>query len=75
MKNGELVIDADGHAIERLGQMLERIRGRIRHAALPHLSPFSVSILLEIGRERSPGQAGEAILAEAEDELIAEALT
>jgi ATP-dependent Lhr-like helicase len=61
--------------VARLGQMLERIRGRIRHAALPHLSPFSVSILLEIGRERSPGQAGEAILAEAEDELIAEALT
>jgi ATP-dependent Lhr-like helicase len=61
--------------VARLAQMLARIRGRIRHAALDHLSPFSVPILLEIGKERSPGQAGEMILAEAEDELIAEALT
>jgi ATP-dependent Lhr-like helicase len=61
--------------VARLGQMLARIRGRIRHAPLDHLSPFSVPILLEIGRERSPGGAGEMILAEAEDELIAEALT
>jgi ATP-dependent Lhr-like helicase len=61
--------------VARLAQMLARIRGRIRHAPLDHLSPFSVPILLEIGRERSPGQAGEMILAAAEDELIAEALT
>lgn len=61
--------------VARLAQMLARIRGRIRHAPLDHLSPFSVPILLEIGKERSPGAAGEAILAEAEDELIAEALT
>jgi ATP-dependent Lhr-like helicase len=61
--------------VARLAQMLGRIRGRIRHARLDHLSPFSVPILLEIGRERSPGQAGEMILAQAEEELIAEALT
>jgi ATP-dependent Lhr-like helicase len=61
--------------VARLGQMLERIRGRIRHAPLEHLSPFSVPILLEIGKERSPGHAGETmILSEAEDDLIAEAL-
>jgi ATP-dependent Lhr-like helicase len=60
--------------VARLGQMLERIKGRIRHAALDHLSPFSVPILLEIGKERSPGQAGEMILAEAEEDLIAEAI-
>ncbi|RAK58825.1 ligase-associated DNA damage response DEXH box helicase [Phenylobacterium hankyongense] len=60
--------------VARLGQMLARIRGRIRHAPLEHLSPFSVPILLEIGKERSPGHAGEIILAEAEDDLIAEAL-
>jgi ATP-dependent Lhr-like helicase len=59
--------------VARLGQLLARIKGRIRHAALDHLSPFSVPILLEIGKERSPGQAGEMILAEAEDDLIAEA--
>jgi ATP-dependent Lhr-like helicase len=61
--------------VARLGQMLARIRGRIRHAALDHLSPFSVPILLEIGKERSPGAAGEMILAEAEEDLIAEALS
>src|SRR5579862_7573829 len=61
--------------VSRLGQMLARIRGRIRHAALEHLSPFSVPILLEIGKERSPGHAGETmILHEAEEDLIAEAL-
>ena len=60
--------------VARLADMLARIRGRIRHAALDHLSPFSVPILLEIGKERSPGQAGEMILAEAEEDLIAEAL-
>jgi len=61
--------------VARLAQMLARIRGRIRHAPLDHLSPFSVPILLEIGKERAPGGVGEMILAEAEDELIAEALT
>jgi len=59
--------------VARLGDMLARIRGRIRHSPLDHLSPFSVPILLEIGKERSPGHAGEIILAEAEDDLIAEA--
>jgi ATP-dependent Lhr-like helicase len=61
--------------VARLGQMLARIKGRIRHAALEHLSPFSVPILLEIGKERSPGHAGETmILKEAAEDLIAEAL-
>jgi len=60
--------------VARLGQLLARIRGRIRHAALDRLSPFSVPILLEIGKERAPGGAGEMILAEAEADLIAEAL-
>jgi ATP-dependent Lhr-like helicase len=59
--------------VARLGDMLARIKGRIRHSQLEHLSPFSVPILLEIGKERSPGDARERILAEAEDELIAEA--
>ena len=60
--------------VARLGQLLARIKGKIRHAALDHLSPFSVPILLEIGKERTPGAAGEMILAEAEDDLIAEAI-
>ncbi|HZK99403.1 MAG TPA: ligase-associated DNA damage response DEXH box helicase, partial [Caulobacteraceae bacterium] len=60
--------------VERLGAMLARIKGRIRHARLDHLSPFSVPMILEIGRQRSPGGAGEMILAEAAEDLIAEAV-
>jgi ATP-dependent Lhr-like helicase len=60
--------------VARLGQLLARIRGRIRHAALDHLSPFSVPMILEIGKQRSPGDAGEMILAEAAETLIAEAI-
>ncbi len=61
--------------VARLGGMLARIKGRIRHAPLDHLSPFSVPILLEIGKERAPGHTGETmILREAEEDLIAEAL-
>jgi ATP-dependent Lhr-like helicase len=60
--------------VQRLGQLLQRIRGRIRHAALDHLSPFSVPMILEIGRQASPGRTtGDMILAEAADELIAQA--
>ena len=55
--------------VARLGQMLARIKGRIRHAPLEHLSPFSVPILLEIGKERAPGHTGETmILKEAEEQ-------
>ncbi|MGZ6020169.1 MAG: DNA ligase-associated DEXH box helicase, partial [Phenylobacterium sp.] len=61
--------------VARLGAMLARIKGRILHSPLEHLSPFSVPILLEIGKERSPGHTGETmILREAEEDLIAEAL-
>jgi ATP-dependent Lhr-like helicase len=59
--------------VARLGQLLRRIKGRIRLSPLEHLSPFSVPMMLEIGRQRSPGSAGEMILADAADALIAEA--
>jgi ATP-dependent Lhr-like helicase len=61
--------------VARVGQMLSRIRGRIRHAPLTHVSPFAVPIMLEIGKERVPGSAGEMILSAAADDLIAEALS
>jgi ATP-dependent Lhr-like helicase len=60
--------------VARLGELLARIEGRIRHVSLPHLSPFSVSVILEIGRQASPGDAREMILAGAAEELIAEAV-
>jgi ATP-dependent Lhr-like helicase len=65
--------------IARLGDLLARVRGRIRHAALERVSPFAVPSMLEIGRERVHGSAQEMILGEAalkpdEDALIAEAM-
>ncbi|WP_454683539.1 ligase-associated DNA damage response DEXH box helicase [Ancylobacter moscoviensis] len=60
--------------IRRLSDMLTRIRGRIDHVALPRVSPLAVPVMLEIGREMVAGAANEALLAEAEDELIREAM-
>ena len=61
--------------IARLGAMLKRIRGHITHMALSRVSPLAVPVLLEIGREPVSGGADDAILAEAADHLIEEALT
>ena len=60
--------------IRRLSDMLTRIRGRIDHLALPRVSPLAVPVMLEIGREMVAGGASDALLAEAEDELIREAM-
>jgi ATP-dependent Lhr-like helicase len=61
--------------IKRLGEMLSRIKGRIVHKPLDHVSPLSVPVMLEIGRETVYGEASDALLAEAADELIREAMT
>jgi ATP-dependent Lhr-like helicase len=61
--------------VGRLGDLLKRARGRIRAVALDHVTPFAVPILLTIGQERVPGAAQDWVLEEAEDELIAEAMT
>ncbi|MGE5565191.1 MAG: ligase-associated DNA damage response DEXH box helicase [Parcubacteria group bacterium] len=60
--------------VARVSQMLSRIKGNIRHAKVDHVTPFAVPIMLEIGKERVAGEAGEMILTEVADELIAEAL-
>jgi ATP-dependent Lhr-like helicase len=61
--------------IKRLGEMLSRIKGRIVHKPLDHVSPLSVPVMLEIGRETVYGEASDALLAEAADELIRDAMT
>jgi len=61
--------------IKRLGEALSRIQGRIVHKALDHVSPLAVPALLEIGRETVYGEASDALLAEAADELIKEAMS
>jgi ATP-dependent Lhr-like helicase len=58
----------------RLSTMLKRIRGGIVHKALDTVSPLSVPILLEIGRESVYGEGHDALLAEAANSLIDEAV-
>jgi ATP-dependent Lhr-like helicase len=60
--------------IRRLATMLARIKGHIVHAALDHVSPLAVPVMLEIGRESVYGEASDALLAEAEAELVKEAM-
>ncbi|HTQ83617.1 MAG TPA: ligase-associated DNA damage response DEXH box helicase [Pseudolabrys sp.] len=60
--------------IKRLSDMLSRIRGRIVHKALDHVSPLAVPVMLEIGRETVYGEAADSLLAEAADELVKEAM-
>ncbi|MDB5522920.1 MAG: ligase-associated box helicase [Rhizobium sp.] len=60
--------------IQRLGDMLARIKGHIRLMRLDQISPLAVPIMLEIGRESVAGAADEALLTEAADDLIADAM-
>jgi ATP-dependent Lhr-like helicase len=60
--------------IRRLGDMLSRITGRIVHKSLDHVSPLAVPVMLEIGREAVYGEASDEVLAEAEAELVKEAM-
>ena len=59
--------------LRRLGDLLSRIKGRIIHKRLDRISPLSVPIMLEIGREPVYGEAQDEILAEAADVLVEEA--
>ncbi len=60
--------------IRRLGDMLARIKGRITHKALDHVSPLAVPVMLEIGREAVYGEASDELLAEAAEDLVKEAM-
>ena len=58
----------------RLSAMLRRIKGEILHKALEVVSPLAVPVLLEIGRESVYGEGHDALLAEAANNLIDEAM-
>jgi ATP-dependent helicase Lhr and Lhr-like helicase len=61
--------------IGRLGDFLRRIEGRIRYQAASHVTPLAVPVLLEIGQELVyGGGVADAILREAADDLIREAM-
>jgi ATP-dependent Lhr-like helicase len=61
--------------VRRVAEMLARVRGRITHNPLDHVSPLAVPVMLEIGREMVYGEASDALLAEAEAELVKEAMS
>jgi len=60
--------------LRRLGDMLIRIKGRITHRELDHVSPLAVPVMLEIGREPVYGEASDELLAEVAYELVKEAI-
>jgi ATP-dependent helicase Lhr and Lhr-like helicase len=60
--------------IGRLGAMLARIKDHVVHRPLDRVSPLAVPVMLEIGREPVAGEAQDAVLAEAAEDLIAEAM-
>ena len=61
--------------VRRLGEMLVRIEGKIDHVPLERISPFAVPVMLEIGKEPVFGASvQDAILSEAEDTLVRDAM-
>ncbi|MBK8197229.1 MAG: ligase-associated DNA damage response DEXH box helicase [Acidobacteria bacterium] len=61
--------------VRRLADMLVRVEGRIVHQRLDRISPFAVPVMLEVGREPVFGaSAMEAVLREAEEDLVRDAM-
>jgi ATP-dependent Lhr-like helicase len=60
--------------IERLGQLLRRVRRRLSHRRLGRVSPLAIPILLEIGREHVGGDTEAALIAESAEALYDEAM-
>jgi ATP-dependent Lhr-like helicase len=61
--------------VARVGDMLARIKGRIVHKGLTHISPLAIPAMLQIGREAvAGGEADEHVLREAAEDLVREAL-
>jgi ATP-dependent helicase Lhr and Lhr-like helicase len=59
--------------VGRVAEMLKRVKGRILLKRLDRVSPLAVPVLLDIGKVSVDGEANEALLSEAADDLIAEA--
>src|SRR6201991_2983256 len=47
--------------VRRVSEMLARVKGRIIHKPLDHVSPLAVPVMLEIGREMVYGEASDAL--------------
>ncbi len=59
--------------IHRLSDLLNQFEGRILHKKLQRISPLSVPLLLEVGREAITASAIDEMLAALELELVSEA--
>jgi ATP-dependent Lhr-like helicase len=60
--------------LQRLADLLHRIRGRLVTRDLDRVSPLAVPVLLEIGKEPVYGAAQDELLGEAASETLAETL-
>ncbi|MBI1366024.1 MAG: ligase-associated DNA damage response DEXH box helicase [Alphaproteobacteria bacterium] len=60
--------------LKRLSGLLARVKGRLVHARLDRVSPLAVPVMLEINKETIHGEAQEAMLQDAADALIEEAM-
>lgn len=59
--------------IRRLADLLVTYTGHIAHRSLERVSPLSVPLLLEVGRESVTASAVDELLSELEEELVSEA--
>ena len=60
--------------LNRVAGMLKRVKGRVTHMVLSRVSPLSVPVLLEIGKEAVYGEALDELMDEAARTLIEEAV-
>ncbi len=58
---------------DRIEEMLDRAQGSIRFIQVPHVTPFSAPLLLEVGRVPIKGVAEETLLRDEADRLMKEA--
>ena len=56
--------------LKRLGALLARVKGSIRHKPLNRVSPLAVPVMLEVNREPIAGEAHEAMLAAVSSDII-----
>lgn len=56
--------------IHRLGALLHRVKGAVRHLRLPRISPFAIPMILEINKIPIHGTAMESILEEVAGEAL-----
>ncbi len=60
--------------VKRLADFLVSVQGKIHHRTLDKISPLALPVMLEISKEFVSGEADEAVLSAAADELIEEAM-